>query len=157
MRDRACLRSSSVNLAEATWRVRFLPMISSRLSTFSLVRSLSTTSYPESAITCAMPLPICPLPIIPILRMGVMSSSWDEAGSARVPLAPSTVSSIVIPHAPGGSIACPFQLGLQLGQDREQIANEAIVADLEDRGLRVLVNRHDHLGILHAGEMLDRT
>src|SRR6476659_3409819 len=45
----------------------------------------------------------------------------------------------------------------QLGKRLVEIGDEAIVGDLEDRRLLVLVDRHDHLGILHAGEMLDRT
>src|SRR5215217_5083696 len=42
-------------------------------------------------------------------------------------------------------------------QDREQIADEAVVCDLEDRGFLVLVDGDDDLAVLHAGEMLDRT
>src|SRR4029077_5902579 len=45
----------------------------------------------------------------------------------------------------------------QLGKRLIEIGDQAIVGDLEDRRLLVLVDRHDHLGILHAGEMLDRT
>src|SRR6185295_4636512 len=44
----------------------------------------------------------------------------------------------------------------QLGKRLVEIGDQAIVGDLEDRRLLVLVDRHDHLGILHAGEMLDR-
>src|SRR5262245_20401899 len=102
-----------------------------------------------------MQLPICPVPIMPTLRMGIISFSCGEAGSAEIPFAPRTMSSIVIPHSPAGSIACLFQLGVELGQDREQIADEAIVGNLEDWGLGILVDRDDYLGILHAGEMLD--
>src|SRR5262245_50558201 len=45
----------------------------------------------------------------------------------------------------------------ELRQRLEQIGNEAVVRDLKDRRLLVLVDGDDHLGILHAGEMLDRT
>ncbi len=42
----------------------------------------------------------------------------------------------------------------------EQIAKipgfEAVVGHAEDWGLGVLVDRHDHLRILHAGQVLDR-
>src|SRR5436853_5778312 len=44
----------------------------------------------------------------------------------------------------------------QLGHDLEQVADQADVGDLEDRGVLVLVDRDDGLRILHAREMLDR-
>ena len=37
-----------------------------------------------------------------------------------------------------------------------EVADFGLVGDLEDRRLFVLVDGHDHLRILHAGEMLDR-
>src|SRR5262245_61631628 len=37
----------------------------------------------------------------------------------------------------------------------EQVAHDAVVRDLEDRGLGVLVHRADHLRRAHAREMLD--
>src|ERR1700727_1739923 len=37
-----------------------------------------------------------------------------------------------------------------------QIRAQAVIGNLEDRRILVLVDRHDDLGILHAGEMLDR-
>ena len=48
------------------------------------------------------------------------------------------------------------QLGVELGHDLEQIADQAVIGDLEDRRLLVLVDGDDDLRILHAGEMLDR-
>src|SRR4029077_7513580 len=53
-----------------------------------------------------------------------------------------------------GSLAA-IELGGELGEDLEQIADEAVIGDLEDRRLLVLVDRDDDLRILHAGEMLD--
>src|SRR3954463_16469925 len=44
----------------------------------------------------------------------------------------------------------------QLGQDLVEIAHDAEVGELEDRGVRVLVDRHDVLGVLHADLVLDR-
>jgi len=41
-------------------------------------------------------------------------------------------------------------------EDLEGVAHDAVVRDLEDRGRRVLVDRDDHLGCAHAGEVLDR-
>src|SRR5690606_4963063 len=53
---------------------------------------------------------------------------------------------------------CAFasQRLLQFGQDGEEVADEAVIGDLEDRGFLVLVDGDDDLGILHAGQMLDR-
>src|SRR5689334_1533504 len=49
-----------------------------------------------------------------------------------------------------------FHRGSQLGHDLEEIAHDAIVGNLEDRGFLVLIDRNDGLAVLHAGEMLDR-
>ncbi|EGE60965.1 hypothetical protein RHECNPAF_13300157 [Rhizobium etli CNPAF512] len=46
---------------------------------------------------------------------------------------------------------------LEFRQGVEQIGDEAVVGDLEDRRLLVLVDGDDHLRILHAGQMLDGT
>ena len=45
----------------------------------------------------------------------------------------------------------------QLRRDLEQVADHAVVGDLEDRRLFVLVDRDDRLRRLHAGAVLDRT
>ncbi len=37
----------------------------------------------------------------------------------------------------------------------KQIADQAVVGDLEDRRFLVLVDGDDDLGVLHAGQMLD--
>src|SRR5712692_5224824 len=47
------------------------------------------------------------------------------------------------------------ELGGELRQRLEQIGDETVVGDLEDRSLLVLVDGDDHLRILHAGEVLD--
>src|SRR5260370_753772 len=44
----------------------------------------------------------------------------------------------------------------QFGNRLIQIRDQAVVGDLENRRVLVLVDRDDHLGILHAREMLDR-
>src|SRR5687768_10985376 len=41
--------------------------------------------------------------------------------------------------------------------DLEQIANDAIVRDLEDRRIAIFINCDDRAGALHADHMLDRT
>src|SRR3954471_8290178 len=43
----------------------------------------------------------------------------------------------------------------QLREDLVQVTNDAEVGELEDRGVRVLVDRHDVLGVLHADLVLD--
>src|SRR6476619_4082131 len=43
----------------------------------------------------------------------------------------------------------------ELGQDLVEVADDAEVGELEDRGVRVLVDRHDVLGVLHADLVLD--
>src|SRR5437763_1726052 len=98
--------------------------------------SLSSTSKPASAATWAMPLPIWPAPITPIFLM--------VSAMIVVRLAPVRLTLAVL-----------AEFGGKLGQRLIEIGDKAIVGDLEDRRLLVLVDRDDHLGILHAGEMLD--
>src|SRR4051794_22017523 len=43
----------------------------------------------------------------------------------------------------------------QLRQQREQVADEAVVGDTEDRRRRIGVDGDDDFAFLHAGEMLD--
>src|ERR1700693_1028019 len=43
----------------------------------------------------------------------------------------------------------------KLRQCLEQIRHQAVIGHLEDRRLLVLVDRHNDLGVLHAGEMLN--
>src|SRR5258708_6372960 len=59
------------------------------------------------------------------------------------------------PARPGRSLLALPELLVELRQDLEQIANETVIGDLEDRRLLILVDRDDDLGILHPGEMLD--
>ena len=49
-----------------------------------------------------------------------------------------------------------LQFGLQFRHEGEQIADQTVVGDLEDRGFLVLVDGDDDFRILHPGEMLDR-
>ncbi|RUS32854.1 hypothetical protein BC938DRAFT_474051 [Jimgerdemannia flammicorona] len=50
-----------------------------------------------------------------------------------------------------------FELFRQLRHGCEQVGDEAIVCDLEDGRLRVLVDGYNCLGVFHAGQVLDRT
>jgi hypothetical protein len=48
-----------------------------------------------------------------------------------------------------------MKLARQFRHDLEEVADEAVVGDLEDRGFFVLVDGDDDLRVLHAGEVLD--
>ena len=43
----------------------------------------------------------------------------------------------------------------QLRHDLEEVGDETVVGNLENRRFRSFADRHDHLRILHAGQMLD--
>ena len=106
--------------------------------------SLSSTSMPASAQTCAMPVPIWPAPITPIFAMSIDFACLERRPAAR------TCEKM-------RSAASLGQRGGEFRNDGEEIADEAVVGDLEDRRLFVLVDRDDDLGILHAGQMLNGT
>src|SRR5262249_45639851 len=60
---------------------------------------------------------------------------------------------------PGFWSAIPELLGelaMERGDELVEIADEAVIRDLEDRRFLVFVDRDDDLRILHAGEVLDR-
>src|SRR3954471_23494527 len=124
--------------------------------------SLSTTSKPASAATCAMPLPIWPEPITPTLLIIPAISSTGSPGFAHIAAGPCCR----MKHRRGSvrprrcfKSSLLSELGQRLGQLGHrliEIGDQTIVRDLEDRRVLVLVDRDDHLGILHAGEMLDR-
>ncbi len=44
----------------------------------------------------------------------------------------------------------------QFGHSREQVRFQAVISHAEDRRFGVLVDRHDDLAVLHAGQVLDR-
>jgi hypothetical protein len=48
------------------------------------------------------------------------------------------------------------ELRSHLRHQREQTADDAVIGHADDRRSLVLVNRHDHLRVLHAGQVLDR-
>ena len=81
MRFIAASRSSSVMRWRLTCRARLPSMVASPSAMRSATMSLSNTCRPDSAQTCAMPLPICPAPITPTLRM---ECGMPPLGSPRV-------------------------------------------------------------------------
>ena len=108
-------------------------------------------------------VPFCPFP-------GKMTR--DEIGEFRMTEHPEriamsftlgAVKPCVSPPGPGSvTVGSPpsallgLHRGRRLGQDREQVADDAEVDELEDRRLLVLVDGDDRLGRLHAGPVLDR-
>src|SRR3990167_7320300 len=44
---------------------------------------------------------------------------------------------------------------LELGDGFEQVSHQAIIGHLEDRRFFVLVDRNDHFGVFHAGQVLE--
>ena len=51
--------------------------------------------------------------------------------------------------------ASPLQGFFELGEGLEEVCDQAVVGDLEDRGFLVLVDSDYDLGILHACEVLN--
>src|SRR5688572_16851572 len=134
MRPNAAALSSSRMRPRATWRDRLRSIVSRPAASASGLISVSSTSSPANAQTWAMPRPIWPAPMTPMRRI-------SGAGTASLIAA--------------GSLLAFSELLLELRQDLEQVADQAVIGDLEDRRLLVLVDRDDDLGILHAGEMLN--
>src|SRR2546423_14260933 len=85
MRDKACCDCSAVSLLFTTSRSRFLRMVSIPRSKKRCSTSQSTTSYPVRAKTWAMPLPMVPAPITPILliSMNVLLENQGATDSLR--------------------------------------------------------------------------
>src|SRR5258708_4449380 len=105
----------------------FRPMASMPFSMCALSTLASRMLETLSAQTWAMPLPIWPAPMTP---MRLIMTRY---------------SALLLFHRSG-----------QLRHDLEEIAHDAVVGHLENRCFLVLVDRHDGLAVLHAGEMLDR-
>src|SRR3954447_21776601 len=134
-----CLSSSLMRLRD-TWRAMLPLMVASASLSRGAAMSLITTDMPASAQTWAMPLPIWPAPTIPILRMvsAMMSIRNRSAVVQR-------------------SALDLGQFGLKLGHCLIEVRDQAIIRDLEDRRLFVLIDSNNHLGVFHPGEMLNRT
>src|SRR5207344_2748091 len=88
IRASACLRASSVMIFLETWRDRLPLMVAIADFRRSAEISLSTTSSPASAATCAMPLPIWPEPITPtvLIMTDIFSSHRGRRGPRVDPL-----------------------------------------------------------------------
>src|SRR5258706_8076851 len=62
---------------------------------------------------------------------------------------------MIVPRARSGGDHL-VEGGGELRNDLEEVAHEAVVGDLENRRLDILVDGDDHLAVLHSREMLDR-
>src|SRR5919202_5928723 len=142
MRSSAAWRSSSVIFPEPTWRAMLPLMVASPERMRSIEMSLSATSKPASAQTWAMPLPICPAPITPTFYMLSVRERSRPVGRGCVGPDRDSVAEL-------GKFLFELRHGL------EQIGDQAVVGHLEDRRLLVLVDGHDDLRVLHAGQVLD--
>ena len=113
-----------------------------------------------SAQTWAMPLPICPAPITPILFIvaailalrSARREYFASCGKSGSPKRRSYRGSYAAQPTGAARLSSSFSSS---GRTWKRSADEAVVGDLEDRRLLVLVDGDDDLGILHAGEMLD--
>src|SRR4051812_17500265 len=118
----------------------------------------------SSASSCSSRLAVA-RPAVPPPTMAT-PTSMRSSSSSRVRLMNSVWVSTGGGYAAGATL--PFRLpamalalaGLhrlgQLGQDLVQVADDAEVRELEDRGVGVLVDGHDVLRGLHAHLVLDR-
>src|SRR5919201_379763 len=108
-----------------------------------------------------MPLPIWPAPMMPIVSiLPVICRSRRRAlKPARHVAVQIKWAECLRPPRPlhiSASLPLKSKSLFELRQDLEEVADKTIVGDLEDRRLLVLVDGDDHLGVLHAGQMLDR-
>src|SRR6476659_9908284 len=130
-------------------------------------RSLRLTSKPATAQTWAMPFPICPAPITPtdliciyveyLLPKGLASLSRPFALGkciSHMQHGAKTGKSAVLEAALLLFSQLP-ELGLELGYGLEEIGDQTVIGDLEDRRFLILVDRDDHLRVLHPGKMLN--
>src|SRR5579859_5580380 len=126
MRLSASVFSDWVSLPLDTSRSRFLPTAASPFCSCASFTSNRRTVQPAWARTWTMPLPICPAPITPTVSIIMTLQEFLFT-----------------------------QFGGEFRQGLEQIGHQAVIGDLEDRRLFVLVDGDDHLAVLHARQMLD--
>src|ERR1700729_3692866 len=159
IRANACLRASSVMIFLATWRDRLPLTVAIPDFRRSADTSLSTTSKPASAATCAMPLPIWPEPITPtfLIITAILSSHRSDAHPASAPSLASMPAKLRLIQSAVQSWSLSKladRLG-QFGNRLIQVRDQTVIGNLEDRRVFILVDRDDHFRILHAGEVLD--
>src|SRR6266581_3781981 len=157
IRSSACLRASSVMIFLKTCRDRLPLMVAIPDFRRSTDTSLSTTSNPANAATCAMPLPIWPEPITPtfLIIAAILSSHRSDARSASAHPLYSTGRSPLIRLFGSSFLSELAQRFGQFGNRLIEVRDQAVIGDLENRRILILVDRDDNLGILHTGKMLN--
>src|SRR5688500_9436567 len=102
-----------------------------------------------------MPLPICPAPITPtdlILPAIFSFTSWPSKGRTFY-AEPRWLATVGMT----GRLTPDFaKLRREFRQGLIKVGDQPVIGDLEDRRFLVLVDGDDQLGVLHAGQMLDR-
>src|SRR5579863_7233692 len=108
-----------------------------------------------------MPAPICPAPITP--TVSILTAMFLPSKRPKKRRDHRRAATRVQSHGPpffhkDGRTLTPNlgELRRKLGERRVEVGDEAVVGDLENRRLLVLVDGDDDLRILHAGQMLDR-
>src|SRR5436190_7088850 len=153
MRFSALSRSASLSFPDLTWRARLPLIVANPASMRSRDRSLRLTSKPATAQTWAMPFPICPAPITPtdliciyveyLLPKGLASLSRPFARGkciSHMQHGAKTGKSAVLEAALLLFSQLP-ELGLELGYGLEEIGDQTVIGDLEDRRFLILVDR----------------
>src|SRR6186713_2072305 len=147
----AAVRSSPVSLPLATRRSRLLSMVASPLASAEAWISTSTTSKPDCAATCAMPLPIVPAPTTPTLRISMLEASISTSSPCRAE-----------PSKPrGGSDqrrALALEPGLEASELRSQRGahtDERRRSPHPDAGHRHQLDQSEHSQAEHRGMQLD--
>src|SRR5262245_59584899 len=114
-----------------------------------------------------MPLPIWPAPMMPTdLMVETASDSEPLRGRSTGPpdflaLRPASMTPCSFNTPVDLCASCCrsslglFQFGPHLRQNLEQVADHAIVRNLEDRGFAILVDGNDDPAVLHPGQVLD--
>src|ERR1700704_5941544 len=153
----ACFFASSVMIFFDTCRDRLPLMVAIPDFSRSADTSLSTTSNPANAATCAMPLPIWPEPITPtfLIIAAILSSHRSDARSASAHPLYSTGRSPLIRLFGSSLLSELAQRFGQFGNRLIEVRDQAVIGDLENRRILILVDRDDDLGILHTGKMLN--
>src|SRR5262249_2744165 len=85
-----------------------------------------------------------------------LAAMWCELRVRGTSRSFTTIAAAIPPGRAAGLFAELAEFGRELRQGLVEMRDEPVVGDLENRRLFVLVDRHDDLGVLHAGEMLDR-
>src|SRR2546421_3836804 len=139
------------------------PWEAQTLAISSSATTYETVSAPAPPHRSGTAMPINPSsPIFLTVSCGKRQSRSISAAIGRISPWANSRAVAWISSCSSVSFSCMilfFEKSLELfGQLRhhlEEVADDAVVGDLEDRRLGVLVDGHDHLGGAHAGQVLD--